>query len=119
MPTKCVEVVLSALSEKRVTMVCCCEFIRTFFLGCAPKDLITPADARANLVILSFRVAGSVKLRLSLVGSEAIYVRVSRELTKDANKEPPNQTAYLVDRTIVSSSHIGGRGKRTVAVYER
>jgi len=101
-------------------MVCCCKFIRTFsFLGCAPEDLITPADARANLVILSFRVAGSVKLRLNLGGSEAIYVIVSRELTKDANKEPPNQTAYLVDRTIVSSSHIGGRGKRTVDVYER
>ena len=41
------------------------EFIRTFsFLRRAPKDLITPADARANLVILSFCVAGSVKLRL-------------------------------------------------------
>lgn len=89
---------LSVLSEERFTLVCCCEFISTFsFLGCAPKDLITPADARTNLIILSFRVAGSVKLRLDLGGSEAIYVRVSKGLTKDANKEPPNQTAYLVD----------------------
>ena len=63
-------------------------------------------------------MAGSVKLRLNLVGSEAIYVRVRRELTKDANKEPPNQTAYLVGRMMVSSSHIGGRGKHTVDVYE-
>jgi hypothetical protein len=58
----------NVLSEERVTVVCCCEFIRTFpFLGCAPEDLITPADARTNLIILSFRVAGSVKLRLNSV----------------------------------------------------
>ena len=104
MPT---QVSLSVLSEEIVTMVCCCEFIRTFsFLGCASKDLITSADAGTNLVILSFRVAGSVKLRLNLSGLEAIYISVSRGLTKDANKEPPNQTAYLVGRILVSSSHI-------------
>ena len=58
----------------------------------AAEDLVPPADARANLVVLRFRVAEVVEIRLQRTVSAVCHIRMN-SLTRDASIDPPNHTA--------------------------
>lgn len=64
--------------------------------GRAAEDLVSPADARANLIVLRLGVTGRVELGLH---AHEYTLREIKDfdvaLTRDARSEPPNQTAYL------------------------
>ena len=59
--------------------------------------MVSSTNARSNFFILSFCVTVGVKLglaeRTEKVNGESRLIRI--ELTKEANRDPPNQTAYL------------------------
>lgn len=89
--------------------------------GCTAEDLVPPADAWADFVVLGFRVAGRVEFGLQRHHHQLCYLLASMLMvirTREAKSEPPNQTAYLGE-ALVYVLYRSRRGSQTSVSCEK